>query len=52
MPKCPKNQHMMPNGKYMKDSDMKKKKAKSGAKKSSKKMPASVLAMFRAMKKK
>jgi len=44
--KVPKGMHRMPDGTLMKDSDMKKKK------KSTKKMPASVLAMFKSMKKK
>ncbi len=48
MPNCPNKMHMMPNGKCMKDSDMKSKKII----KKSKKMPPSVLAMFRAMRKK
>ncbi len=44
---CPKKMHMMPDGKCMKDSDMKMKK-----KKSTKKMPEKVLIMLRGMKKK
>lgn len=46
MPNCPKKSHMMPDGKCMKDADMKKKKAKKGAK-----MSEAVKKMLRAMKK-